>query len=113
MDYVEWAHYHFPAKHFALILWGHGSGHDDQNVYCILRRSAGRRVAARLAQRRLGFFSGTRRSLLEQGPTRGCGYDDTVGDFLDNAELRKVLLQVKAILGRKLDILGLMRVSWP
>lgn len=62
-------------------------------------------MAARLAQRRLGVFSGTRRSLLEQGPTRGYGYDETAGDFLDNAELRKVLLQVKAILGRKLDIL--------
>ena len=64
------------------------------------------RTAARLAQRRLGFFSGTRRSILEQGPTRGYGYDDTAGDFLDNAELRKALLQVKEILGRRLDILG-------
>ncbi len=106
VDFVAWAHVLFPADHYALVLWGHGSGHDDQDVYRMIRGAVSPRVAARLAQRRLGFFSGTRRSILEQGPTRGYGYDDTAGDFLDNAELRKVLLQVRRILGRKLDILG-------
>jgi pimeloyl-ACP methyl ester carboxylesterase len=106
VDFVQWAHYLFPAERTALVLWGHGSGHDDQNIYRAVRGSVNPRTAARLAQRRLGFFSGTRRSILEQGPTRGYGYDDTAGDFLDNAELRKALLQVKEILGRKLDILG-------
>lgn len=106
VDFVQWAQHMFPAKRTALVLWGHGSGHDDQNVYRAIRGSITPRTAARLAQRRLGFFSGTRRSILEQGPTRGYGYDDTAGDFLDNAELRKALLQVREILGRKLDILG-------
>ncbi len=106
VDFVQWAHYLFPAERTALVLWGHGSGHDDQNVYRAIRGSVTPRTAARLAQRRLGFFSGTRRSLLAQGPTRGYGYDDTAGDFLDNAELRTALLQVRAILGRKLDLLG-------
>lgn len=106
VDFVQWAHRLFPAERTALVLWGHGSGHDDQNVYRAVRGSVNPRTAARLAQRRLGFFSGTRRSILEQGPTRGYGYDDTAGDFLDNGELRKALLQVKEILGRKLDILG-------
>jgi len=107
VDFVQWAHYLFPAERTALVLWGHGSGHDDQNVYRAVRGSMNPRTAARLAQRRLGFFSGTRRSILEQGPTRGYGYDDTAGDFLDNAELRKALLEVREILGRRLDILGL------
>jgi pimeloyl-ACP methyl ester carboxylesterase len=107
VDFVRWAHRLFPAKRTALVLWGHGSGHDDQNVYRAARGGEMRpRTAARLAQRRLGFFSGTRRSMLEQGPTRGYGYDDTAGDFLDNTELRSVLLQIKAILGGKLDLLG-------
>jgi len=106
VDFVQWAHYLFPAERTALVLWGHGSGHDDQNIYRAVRGSANPRTTARLAQRRLGFFSGTRRSILEQGPTRGYGYDDTAGDFLDNAELRKAMLQIKKLLGRKLDILG-------
>lgn len=106
VDFVQWANHQFPAERTALVLWGHGSGHDDQNVYRVVRGSVSPRTAARLAQRRLGFFSGTRRSILEQGPTRGYGYDDTAGDFLDNSELRKALLQVKEILGRKLDVLG-------
>ena len=106
VDFVQWAHHLFPAERTALVLWGHGSGHNDQNVYRAVRGSVSPRTASRLAQRRLGFFSGTRRSILEQGPTRGYGYDDTAGDFLDNAELRKALLQVKEILGKKLDILG-------
>ena len=106
VDFVQWAHHLFPAERYALVLWGHGSGHDDQNVYRADPWIGKPRTAARLAQRRLGFFSGTRRSILEQGPTRGYGYDDTAGDFLDNGELRKALLQVKEILGRKLDLLG-------
>jgi pimeloyl-ACP methyl ester carboxylesterase len=106
VDFVKWAHHMFPAERTALVLWGHGSGHDDKNVYRSARGSLNPRTAARLTQRRLGFFSGTRRSILEQGPTRGYGYDDTAGDFLDNAELLKALLQVKEILGQKLDLLG-------
>jgi pimeloyl-ACP methyl ester carboxylesterase len=106
VDFVRWGHSLFPAERTALVLWGHGSGHDDQDVYRSARGSMNPRTAARLAQRRLGFFSGTRRSILEQGPTRGYGYDDTAGDFLDNVELRKALLQATEILGRKLDILG-------
>ena len=111
VDFVAWAHEHFRAKHYALILWGHGSGHDDQNVYRMIRGAANAegispRIVARLAERQLGFFSSTRRSLLDQGPTRGYGYDDTAGDFLDNAELRKALTDIKQILGRNLDILG-------
>ncbi len=106
VDFVKWGVSLFPAERTALILWGHGSGHDDQNIYRAVRGSVNPRTAAQLARRRLGFFSGTRRAMLEQGPTRGYGYDDTAGDFLDNAELRKALLQVKDILGRNLDILG-------
>ncbi|OPY79100.1 MAG: Clostripain family protein [Syntrophorhabdus sp. PtaU1.Bin058] len=106
VDFVRWAHILFPAERTALILWGHGSGHNDQNVYRAARGSLNPRTAARLAQRRLGFFSGTRQSILEQGPTRGYGYDDTAGDFLDNGELRKAMIQIRNILGRKLDILG-------
>jgi pimeloyl-ACP methyl ester carboxylesterase len=106
VDFVQWAHRLFPARRTGLVLWGHGSGHDDQNVYRAIRGSVSPRTAARLAQRRLGFFSGTRRSILEQGPTRGYGYDDTAGDFLDNGELRKALLQIRDILGGKIDLLG-------
>jgi pimeloyl-ACP methyl ester carboxylesterase len=106
VDFVQWAHRLFPAKRTGLVLWGHGSGHDDQAVYRTVRGAVSPRTAARLAQRRLGFFSGTRRSILEQGPTRGYGYDDTAGDFLDNVELRKALLQIRDILDAKLDLLG-------
>ncbi len=106
VDFVQWANNLFPAKRTALVLWGHGSGHNDQNVYRAARGSMSPRTAARMAQRRLGFFSGTRRSILEQGPTRGYGYDDTAGDFLDNGELRKAMLQIRKTLGKKVDILG-------
>ncbi len=106
VDFVKWSHHLFPAERNALVLWGHGSGHDDQDVYRTARGSVSPRTAARLAQRRLGFFSGTRRAILEQGPTRGYGYDDTSRDFLDNAELRKALLEIKEVLGRNIDILG-------
>jgi Clostripain family len=73
VDFVQWANYLFPAERTALVLWGHGSGHDDQNVYRAARGSMNPRTAARLAQRRLGFFSGTRRSIWNRDPRAATG----------------------------------------
>src|SRR5204862_7720054 len=90
-----------------LVLWGHGSGHDDRDVYRLARGQVTPRVAAELARKRLGFFGSTRRALLERGgPARGYGYDDTSGAFLDDIELPCALRDVPAALGQPLDLLG-------
>ena len=106
-DFVSWCQSSFPARRYALILWGHGSGHDDQDIYRLGRGNLSPRLAARLASRNLGFFGRTRRAMVErQGPNKGYGFDSSAADFLDNRELKKALAAVKRILGRPLDLLG-------
>src|SRR5207247_362951 len=75
VDFVRWATSRYPARRYALVLWGHGSGHDDEDIYRLARGRVSPRVAAQLGRRRLGFFASSRRALLERrGPSRGYGY---------------------------------------
>lgn len=107
VDFVDWSVGNFPAERYALILWGHGSGHDDQDVYRLARGDMSPRLAARLAHDRIGFFGRTRRAMLERnGPNRGYGFDSTAADFLDNRELKRALSAVVARIGKPLDLLG-------
>ncbi|MBP1735402.1 MAG: putative peptidase, partial [Deltaproteobacteria bacterium] len=107
VDFVDWSVRHFPADNYALVLWGHGSGHDDQDVYRLARGNISPRLAARLAQERIGFFGRTRRAMLERnGPNKGYGFDSTATDFLDNRELKRAISAIIARIGKPLDLLG-------
>jgi hypothetical protein len=107
VDFVDWSVHNFPADRYALVLWGHGSGHDDQDVYRLARGDISPRLAARLAQDRMGFFGRTRRAMLERnGPNKGYGFDSTAADFLDNRELKRAISAIVAIIGKQLDLLG-------
>lgn len=107
VDFVDWSVHNFPADRYALVLWGHGSGHDDQDVYRLARGDISPRLAARLAQDRIGFFGRTRRAMLERnGPNKGYGFDSTAADFLDNRELKSAASAIAKRIGRPLDLLG-------
>ena len=107
VDFVDWAVFNFPAERYALVLWGHGSGHDDQDVYRLARGDISPRLAARLAQDRIGFFGRTRRAMFERnGPNKGFGFDSTAADFLDNRELKRAITSVVKKIGKPLDLLG-------
>ncbi len=120
VDFVAWAKRSFPAQHYALVLWGHGSGHDDGDVYRLARGRITPRVAAQLAGKRLGFFGGTRRAVIERfGATRGYGFDDTAQDFLDDVELGDALAAITGVLGMPVDVLafdaclmGMVEIAW-
>lgn len=107
VDFVDWSVTTFPAQQYALVLWGHGSGHDDQDVYRLARGDISPRLAARLGHERMGFFGRTRRAILERnGPNKGYGFDSTATDFLDNRELKRALRIIATRLGKPLDLLG-------
>jgi hypothetical protein len=94
-DFVKWAVDNYPADRYALILWNHGSGWWEDAK----SRAAG--PAAKKPRRRLfrHAFPQEHRSIC---------YDDTSGgDALDNRELRVVLAGICALLGRKIDLLGM------
>lgn len=116
-DFLDWSINKFAAKRYLVILWGHGSGALDDDVYY-----EGGRVWKRGGKRH-GIFHPIRKDVSSLGFTfvadelvgdggeeKGIralptliAPDDEAKDFLDNVELKKAL---KAT-GRKIDILGM------
>lgn len=128
-DFVTWGVTNYPADHYLLVLWNHGAGWDDANLFegDVFSGSAppvsrkqqpvatrGATVSAKtlpLAQARAGI-SRTRRALFSTTVAsavnqRGIAFDDQAKDFLDNVELKKVMTSIKRKLKRKIDILGM------
>jgi len=94
-SFCQWAVENYPADRYALILWNHGSGWWEEAK----SRAAG---PAGWIPRRPLF-----RHNFPQAHRSIC-YDDTSGgDALDNRELRVVLAGICALLGRKIDLLGM------
>jgi hypothetical protein len=119
VDFVAWAMQHYPAKHTMLILWNHGNGWDDDDVYASFR-SIGDRLPldgaeARSISQRSRFRQALFRSTLMRIPReaakpgqRGILYDDTSMDFLDNQELKSALSKAVQQAGlEQIDILGM------
>jgi hypothetical protein len=118
-DFFTWAIQHYPACHYLAVLWNHGSGIDETDVYrrartlgiTVERRaapSADRVPRARvrtIASRRFSrsLFSTTVAAAISN---RAIAYDDTARYFLDNLELKRVLATVKQRTGHALDIVG-------
>jgi len=111
-SFVKWAVDNYPADRYALILWNHGSGWWEDAK----RRSTGPDPADAASLAGIGKAAGPAcrrphrplfRHTFPQAHRSIC-YDDTSGgDALDNRELRVVLAGVCALLGRKIDLLGM------
>jgi hypothetical protein len=111
-----------------VVLWNHGSGWDDTNVYRMVRDDLGRDVTrkAEIIGRAAGESAGSvpsrhirrisagplKRAVFDTGVrlalnTRAIAFDDQAKDFIDNQELKKVVTDVKKKLKKKIDILGM------
>lgn len=109
-DFFTWGISTFPAEHVMCVLWNHGSGIDETDVYARARHLA-RGARPTRKQVRSITASKLRRALftttVDQALTdKGIAYDDTSRDFLDNMELAQVLKDVAAAAGRPIDVLG-------
>jgi hypothetical protein len=109
VSFVKWAVRHYPADRYILVLWNHGEGWDDTDLW---PRSRGRRlhrVAAKSSHH--GLFHAPVRRLLRSATidpvSRAILIDEDAKDFLDNHEMKKVLAATVQIIGKKLDILGM------
>jgi hypothetical protein len=120
-DFFSWGVESHPADRYLMVLWNHGSGIDETDVYRqarasglrivrkgkgtrgsgVVPRSRARSIASRRFRRSL--FSSTVDAALRR---RGIAYDDTAKDFLDNAELHKVIEAVSRKAGRPIDVVG-------
>jgi hypothetical protein len=116
LDFVRWALGEYPADRTALILWNHGTGWKDEDLYALgtelgladdelarsLIRNAGRRRLGRAL-----FASSIKRVLHHPASVRAILFDDTSRDFLDSQELKAVLDAIVADRGgERLDIVG-------
>ncbi|MEY2529882.1 MAG: hypothetical protein QOJ05_1972 [Verrucomicrobiota bacterium] len=110
IDFAAWGIANYPADRYALILWNHGQGWDDTDIFEDDRHRSLRRVAT--GRVRHALFHKPVRQLIQNEPndpaiTRAILIDDNAKDFLDNLEMKKVLEAVHKKLGRKLDLLGM------
>jgi hypothetical protein len=134
-DFFRWGVKHYPARHYLLVIWNHGSGWDDSNLYAnhgdyfsgdpppIVRKGVvmnaegsvaevqprkSRPVA--MAQARSAVRRAHRALFASTVDTmvrsRAIAFDDQAKDFLDNMEIKRALGEMKTLLGRPLDLIG-------
>jgi len=109
LDFIRWGVARFPAERYALVLWNHGQGWDDTDVYAAERHRSLRRLAG--GRIRHALFRPPVRKLLtgaiRKFEDRAILLDDDAKDFLDNVELKRVLAAAAKAVGGKLDLLGM------
>jgi hypothetical protein len=109
MEFIKWGVRAYPADHYALVLWNHGQGWDDTDIYADERHRRLRRLAS--GPIRHAFFHAPVRRALTNATRdvqlRAILLDDNAKDFLDNQEMKKVLADTKKLLKRKLDVFGM------
>lgn len=114
-DFVVWAMTEYPAERVALVLWNHGTGWDETDIYARYRDVEGRvredRARGIGPRRRLGrllFLNSAAQVMrIEDDDTRAICYDDSSMDFLDNADLDSALGAAVLRTGRRLDVIGM------
>ncbi len=107
IDFFRWAIEQYPAERLLGVIWNHGSGIDDTDVYARSgpRRigrgpaapgSSGERTLVRraLSSRHRRAVFGT--TIAQATHDRAIAFDDTSKDFLDNLELKRVLVRGQA-----------------
>ena len=127
-DFIKWGIKNYPARHCLLVVWNHGNGWNDENVYRIARNTLKLNIRRRgqivlpakdaakesVSIRRIRAIGGKKfrralfnTSIIRAINTRGIAYDDDAKDFLDNIEMKRVLSSAKKMLKQKIDILGM------
>lgn len=113
-DFIVWVVDTYPAQHYALVLWSHGSGWEpyeiDTHAQVVQARGYERAAMDERSVHTLRryLFGNTLGTVLSEEPAqRAICIDDGTGHALDTIELGKVLALVSAKLQRPLDLLGM------
>jgi hypothetical protein len=110
IDFVTWVAANYPAQRYALVLWNHGQGWDDTDIFAGER--SGDRRRPRSTTFRHAFFRSTVKKAAtttrHTGPiARAILIDDNSKDFLDNVEMQKVAKAAVMKFGGKIDLFGM------
>ncbi len=115
LEFIIWASQNYPAERYGLVLWNHGSGWKDEDIYNIAQRQGLADKVTRGQMRGLtsgkssrALFSSSLESLIiDLAQTeRAILFDDSSADFLDNLELTWVLQKAVEQIGHPLDLIG-------
>jgi hypothetical protein len=117
VDFVSWASSTYPAERYALVLWNHGTGWKEDDIYARYREQVARAVRGgesragghgeRLLRSALFLSTAGEIMSIQDDETRGICYDDSSMDFLDNEKLGSALEGIRSILGCRLSLLGM------
>lgn len=114
IDFLKWGISTYPAEKYMAVLWNHGSGWDEEDVYeravkvSPEKEKFARRAIIRGKRIKKTMFNTSLDEILSQpAPERAILYDDESRDFLDNKEMKKVLTEgAKLIPGNRFDLIG-------
>lgn len=130
-DFLAWGRAAYPAKRTMAVLWNHGNGWDDTDIYEESRRRGlnppETRPASAEGQRRSGlrgrpslpdgFVHRSAAKRRFRGPffltafqvekRRAIAFDDDAQDFLDSVEMKKVFNAAAKAAKKKFDVIGM------
>jgi hypothetical protein len=116
-DFIVWAETNYPAERYALVLWNHGTGWKEEDIYARYRERVERAIRGgetraggrgeRLLRRALFLPTVGEIMSIEDDDVRAICYDDSSMDFLDNQELVKAFRDAEAQTGQHLSVLGM------
>ncbi len=115
-DFIVWGIENYPAENYAVILWNHGTGWKEDDIYDFARnrqvdlRATSDEVCS-VGNRRLGsafFLSSVLEVIqLEDGEKRAIAFDDSSLDFLDNAKLQQAFQEAEERTRQKVSLIGM------
>jgi hypothetical protein len=128
-SFLEWGLRHYPAKRTMAVLWNHGAGWDDRDIYAEARRrglnppegaTATAAADAPSLPRQWSVNRGSARSrnrgsfFMTEFRFEGAGmqrraiaFDDQAQDFLDSVEMKDVFNEVASAMGGKFNVIGM------
>ncbi len=116
-DFIVWGIENYPAQHYAVILWNHGTGWKENDIYAFARnrgvelKASDDEVRSLSPNTRLSsafFLSSIVEVMqLEDGESRAIAFDDSSLDFLDNAKLQQAFREAEEQTGQKVSLIGM------
>jgi len=116
-DFIVWGIENYPAQHYAVILWNHGTGWKEDDIYAFARNRGVQlkasddevRSLSRNTRLSSAFFLSSIVEVmqLEDGESRAIAFDDSSLDFLDNAKLQQAFREAQEQTGQKVSLIGM------
>lgn len=103
VDSMAWVARKYPADHYGLILWNHGSGVEDYRSLMLKSLNLPRQIRSWMELPGLKY----QKKSSYTKDKRGILYDDSQNTCLDNQGLYTAMQAVTKNLGKKLDIIGM------